>query len=203
MILFDGHYREKEIDIFFAVNPTSVTTSAKIEYHQLLPSGERYVPPVQQNGTESAESDDGEANINSVKQTADVNLVESLYLENAMIGIQIKNRLNIVDEMSTFVNMTIQDCAASADDGVELEDKCIELFISGGETKNITTETGVVVPLETFFPSEMRLRLKQTSLSGYMAKVTVFSILTTVVICLSFFTMLGVIKQVTENHALA
>ena len=126
-----------------------------------------------------------------------------MYLENAMIGIQIKNRLNIVDEMSTFVNMTIQDCAASADDGVELEDKCIELFISGGETKNITTETGVVVPLETFFPSEMRLRLKQTSLSGYMAKVTVFSILTTVVICLSFFTMLGVIKQVTENHALA
>ena len=49
----------------------------------------------------------------------------------------------------------------------------------------------------------MRLRLKQTSLSGYMAKITVFSILTTMVICLSFFTMLGVIKQVTENHALA
>ena len=98
MILFDGHYREKEIDIFFAVNPTSVTTSSKLEYHQLLPSGERYVPPVQQNNTE---------NITTVVQTADVNLVESLYLENAMIGIQIKNRLNIVDEMSTFVNMTI------------------------------------------------------------------------------------------------
>ena len=105
MILFDGHYREKEIDIFFAVNPTSVTTSSKLEYHQLLPNGERYVPPVQQNNTESAEGDDGK--VNSVVQTADVNLVESLYLENAMIGIQIKNRLNIVDEMSTFVNMTI------------------------------------------------------------------------------------------------
>ena len=105
MILFDGHFREKEIDIFFAVNPTSITTSSKLEYHQLLPSGERYVPPEQKNNTVSV--DYSEAGINSVKEIADVNLVESLYLENAMIGIQIKNRLNIVDEMSTFVNMTI------------------------------------------------------------------------------------------------
>ena len=98
MILFDGHYREKEIDIFFAVNPTSITTSSKLEYHQLLPSGERYVPK-----NETA-ADDKDA---KVEISADTELVESLYLENAKIGIQIKNRLNIVDEMSTFVNMTI------------------------------------------------------------------------------------------------
>ena len=114
MILFDGHYREKEIDIFFALNPTSVTAMSKLEYQQLLPSGERYVPPVQQNDIEAADGEEASKDVKNEKAdtgseilTTDVNLVESLYLENAMIGIQIKNRLNIVDEMSTFVNITI------------------------------------------------------------------------------------------------
>ena len=36
-----------------------------------------------------------------------------------------------------------------------------------------------------------------------MSRISNYSFMTTMVIILSFFTMLGVIKQVTENHALA
>ena len=53
------------------------------------------------------------------------------------------------------------------------------------------------------FPGKMRLRLKTADLSGYMANISNYSFMTTLVIILSFFTMLGVIKQVTENHSLA
>ena len=49
----------------------------------------------------------------------------------------------------------------------------------------------------------MRLRLKTASLGDYMANISNYSFMTTMVIILSFFTMLGVIKKVSENHSLA
>ena len=49
----------------------------------------------------------------------------------------------------------------------------------------------------------MRLRMKTASLADYMANISNYSFMTTMVIILSFFTMLGVIKKVSENHSLA
>ena len=40
-------------------------------------------------------------------------------------------------------------------------------------------------------------------MGDYLANISNYSLMTTAVIVLSFLTMLRVIKQVTENHALA
>lgn len=42
IILFDGDYREKEIDLFFAINPLNIVSPSKLEYNQFLPNGEVY-----------------------------------------------------------------------------------------------------------------------------------------------------------------
>ena len=55
----------------------------------------------------------------------------------------------------------------------------------------------------SFFPNKMELRLELGDLQGYMANISNYSFMATMVIILSFFTMLGVIKHMTENHALA
>ena len=53
------------------------------------------------------------------------------------------------------------------------------------------------------FPSKISLQFQQADLPAYMENISNYSFMATMVIILSFFTMLGVIKQVTENHALA
>lgn len=42
LIIFDGHYRDKEIDIFFSAAPNPDIVS-KISYQRILPNGEIYV----------------------------------------------------------------------------------------------------------------------------------------------------------------
>lgn len=41
MILFDGHYRQKEIDIYFAVNPKQDMLQ-NLVYSRFLPNGDPY-----------------------------------------------------------------------------------------------------------------------------------------------------------------
>ena len=95
----------------------------------------------------------------------------------------------------------MRDCRGGAP---LLEVNCVEITIERAkETKDGENgkekENGVV----NLFPSKVELRLKEADLQGYMANISNYSFLATMVIILSFFTMLGVIKQVTENHALA
>ena len=111
-----------------------------------------------------------------------------------MIGVVYKHQFNIIDERSTKVNITIENCEGDA----VLEGKCLELTIKAvGQNSTESPDTNL------FFPSKLRLRLKQGNLTDYMSRISNYSFMTTMVIILSFFTMLGVIKQVTENHALA
>ena len=79
LVLFGGHWREKEIDLFFAVHPTPEILS-RLTYSRLLPTGEPYEPVAGSNETEPD------------------NLLEKLHLENALMGIQFKERFNIVGE---------------------------------------------------------------------------------------------------------
>ena len=182
MILFDGYFREKEIDIFFAVNPKS-DVAQNLIYSRSLPNGEPFTETAATNGT------------NKVVPTK---IIESLRIEDALIGIQFKHNFNIMEEKSTRVNLIIQDC----EDNDIIEEKCLDLVVEARQ-QNKTNTSGEVVQLHEIFPSKMRLRLKSASLSDYMANISNYSFMTTMVIILSFFTMLSVIKQVAENHALA
>ena len=98
--------------------------------------------------------------------------------------------------------MDIRDCRGGA---TLLEGNCVEITIERvkedeGEVNGKEKEK---VDENNLFPSKIELRLKEADLQGYMANISNYSFLATMVIILSFFTMLGVIKQVTENHALA
>ncbi len=140
MILFDGHYREKEIDVFFGVNPRN-TMGQRLIYQQLLPSGEVYTPKDNENGTQSAPQ----------------GLLESIKLENAMIGFQLKHNFYIVDEKNARVDLTIQDCA----NNIELEGKCIDITIEARSETVTVIETGEKIEMKNvLFPSKMRIRLK-------------------------------------------
>ena len=88
LVLFGGHWREKEIDLFFAVHPTPEILS-RLTYSRLLPNGEPYEPVAGSNETEPD------------------HLIERLHLENALMGVQFKERFNIVDEKAARVNITI------------------------------------------------------------------------------------------------
>ncbi len=56
-------------------------------------------------------------------------------------------------------------------------------------------ETGEKVEMKNvLFPSKMRIRLKLGNLQDYMANISNYSFMTTMVIIVSFFTMLSVIK---------
>ena len=93
----------------------------------------------------------------------------------------------------------MRDCRGGA---LLLEGNCVEITIERvkGEENGKEKESGDV---NNLFPSKIELRLKEADLQSYMANISNYSFLATMVIILSFFTMLGVIKQVTENHALA
>lgn len=96
----------------------------------------------------------------------------------------------------------MRDCKGGAP---LLEGNCVEITIERvkekkGEENGKENES---MDVNNLFPSKIELRLKEADLQGYMANISNYSFLATMVIILSFFTMLGVIKQVTENHALA
>lgn len=100
------------------------------------------------------------------------------------------------------MDLTIEDCQNSE----ELEGRCIDVIIEAIPALNITLEgknSTIKLVTEQIFPNKMRLRLKTASLGDYMANISNYSFMTTMVIILSFFTMLGVIKKVSENHSLA
>ena len=68
-----------------------------------------------------------------------------------LIGVVYKHQFNIIDERSTKVNITIENCEGNA----ILEGKCLELtFKAVGQNATEAPETNV------FFPSKLRLRLK-------------------------------------------
>jgi len=125
--------------------------------------------------------------------------IQKLHLENAMIGIQYKQNFNIVDEKSARVNLTIQECGESG----ELDGTCVELVIEGIRDDKTDAQGNVIEDTVKYFPEKMRLRLKTASLEDYMANISNYSFLTTVIIIFAFFSMLNVIKQVAENHSLA
>ena len=76
---------------------------------------------------------------------------ERLHLGYALIGVVYKHQFNIVDERSTKVNITIENCESIA----VLEGKCLELiFEAVGQNATESPDTNV------FFPSKLRLRLK-------------------------------------------
>lgn len=184
LIIFDGHYRNKEIDIYFAVNPKQDILQ-NLVYSRFLPGGEPY------NGTTLSDSG----------KTLPEKIYERLEIHDALIGIQTKNHFTINEEKSTRVNLTIEDCENNED----LEGRCLDITIQALPHHNITVspETSIEVNFSKIFPSKMRLRLKSASLSSYMDKISNYSFLMTMVIILSFFIMLGVIKKVSDNHSLA
>ena len=74
LLVFDGEYRTKEIDILFGIHPKSKAVES-LKYEKLLPDGQPYVPDP------------------SMNQTDPVNLIERLTLKNALIALQEKNTL--------------------------------------------------------------------------------------------------------------
>ena len=72
MLLFEGDYRTKEIDILFGIHPATKVIES-LTYEKLLPDGKPYVPDP------------------SVEQVEPPNLIERLTLKNSLIGIQVKN----------------------------------------------------------------------------------------------------------------
>lgn len=115
-----------------------------------------------------------------------------------MIGYQIKHKFNIVQEASLRVDIVIEDCEKSAD----LVNKCLD-FSFNVKPENTTDSNGNTILKHQAFPSTLRFRLKHGDLQSYMANISNFSFMTTVVIIMSFFSMLSTIKKATENHALA
>ena len=53
------------------------------------------------------------------------------------------------------------------------------------------------------FPSELTILMNPKPLDVYMEKIANYAFAATMCIMISFFVMLGQIKQVAENHALA
>ena len=87
MILFEGQFREKEIDILFAIHP-STKVIENLTYSKLF-NGKPYISDASSNDTEPE------------------NLIESLTLTNTLIGIQYKKNFQIVNENTAKVNIVI------------------------------------------------------------------------------------------------
>jgi len=104
-----------------------------------------------------------------------------------------------VDEKSTRVNLTITDCSGD----VALKGQCLDLTLVGLPVNYTDPTTGEQKLKESIFPGKIHFRLQLGILSDYLSNISNYAFMTTMVIIVSFFTMLGVIKKVTENHALA
>lgn len=100
-----------------------------------------------------------------------------------------------MDERSTRVNITISDYLSPTAN--------LEIVLDGIPVFRKNMETGEQDEIKSIFPGKMRFLLKPGNLSNYMNKIAIYSFLTTIVIALSFFTMLRVIKKLNEDHALA
>ena len=72
LLIFDGDYRSKEIDILFGIHPATKVIES-LTYERLLPDGQPYVPDPSTNYTDP------------------INLIERLTLKTTLIGIQVKN----------------------------------------------------------------------------------------------------------------
>ena len=95
--------------------------------------------------------------------------------------------------------MVISDCSEDHSQ----KGKCFDITIEGRPVNSTDPNTGVVTSKESIFPGTMKFRMQLGNLSDYLSNISNYSFLTTMVIIISFFTMLTVIKQVSENHSLA
>ena len=68
VLLFNGDYRSKEVDIMFGIHPATKVIE-ELTYEKLLPDGKPYIPDPSTNYTDP------------------INLIERLTLKNALIGI--------------------------------------------------------------------------------------------------------------------
>ena len=129
---------------------------------------------------------------------------EVVKLTNALIGIRIKENFQTENEFTARVDIELRDCSSNQ----SFEGSCIKITIEkhvgdsdvdGSENeKGKEDGSGSIV-----FPGKIEFFLNESDLQSYMANISNYAFLSTMVIILSFFTMLGVIKQVTESQALA
>lgn len=193
VIIFDGEYRSKEMDIFFSINPI-LDPAQRLIYSVMKADGSPVLPDVSEatnatagNDTQAVHAFSGEA-------------FEKLEIRDMRLGVQVKRSFNLQEEKTVVANVTIADCL----DRASSAGKCIDLRIDGVKADvkdaNMTDEvtTKIVAAL-----AELHVRLESGNLHMYMANISNYAFLSAMVTIFSFFKMLNVIKQVAENHALA
>lgn len=144
-----------------------------------------------------AGSDDDLMAISAVKDDENkfmsrARVIRSLRVENVTVDVFHKENLYMKERKPIWLNLTLNDCTFAQADGLSIDD-CIALTVECTDTEHNSIN----------FPSEITILMNVKQLDVYMEKIANYAFAATMCIMISFFVMLGQIKQVAENHALA
>ena len=148
-ILFDGYYRQKEIDAFFSINPQS-KIGTHIAYQRQIADGRPY-------NASAAILDESKVEPS----------YESLQINNLLVAFHIKQNYFTVLTKSTHVNMTISECVESVDKSLS----CFEIDLDGLPVYHTDATTGEKIEQKTVFPGKMRFRLQMGNLNEYLGNI--------------------------------
>lgn len=117
-------------------------------------------------------------------------------VENITVDVLEKQNLYMKDRDFLKLNLTLNDCSAEQT-GISFAeqalDDCLQITLENEDTgRNVKK-----------FPREITVMLNRRPLDVYMEKIANYAFAATMCIMISFFVMLGQIKQVAENHSLA
>lgn len=182
VILFDGEHRNHELNLQLMINPRlnqNITYSESLESTAVSEDDPVQVTVV---------ADDGTPIIKSRHR-----IIRSLRVENITVDVFQKENLYMKERDLIKLNLTLNDCTDMQAGGRSIDD-CIVLTFEkkDGKEHNFLK-----------FPEQMTILLNPKPLDVYMEKIANYAFAATMCIMISFFVMLGQIKQVAENHALA